>query len=210
VDDSSRAEQQVIAKQAAISHLDRRISELKEKKHQVESQQRAEARSLRDQKIATWWRAHPDIKTDHLETRKTVLFWLALVAFVLILLRIRPLTEFVTTRYAATDFGSAQQAALFLGGAAVGVVLLLIVFLLYYSAIFLLPFVEIPRMLLRRQQRQLNEQRMAISRQAEQESAQEMEAKYAPALASIDREIAEAETHMERLKRDMDRLAMEM
>lgn len=210
MDDSSRAEQQVIAKQAAISHLDRRVSELRDKRTRAESQKQAEARSLKDQKIAIWWRSHPDIKTDHLEVRRTVLFWLALILFILILLRVQPLTQFVTARYEALNTRSPQDIALFLAGSVVGLVALSAAFITFYYLLFLLPFVDIPKWQLERHQRELTEQRMAISRQAEQEATREIETKYAPAMVSIDHEIREAEGHIEKLKKDMDRLTMGM
>jgi septal ring factor EnvC (AmiA/AmiB activator) len=210
MDDPSRTEQQIIAKQAAISYLDRRINELKETRTRVDTQRHSDARSLTAQKIAAWWDSHPDVTTDHLGKRATWLFWLALIIFAVILYMISPFREFVLTRYHAVNMHSAQDVALFLGGAAGGILILCIVFMVYYFMFFLLPFIEIPKKILEQRQRNLNEQRLAAMHQAEEEVAQEMETKYAPTIGSIDRDIAEAEAQIDRLKRDMNRLTMEI
>ncbi len=210
MDNTSRTEQQVIAKQAAISYLDRRLNELKEKRNQIDGQKRTESKSLRDHKVATWWHSHPDITTDHLALRSTWLFWLALVVFILIVSRVSRFTDFVMQRYRSTNFGSPQDLALFLGVAAVAFCALCIAFIVFYYVFFLIPFVEIPKRQLQRRQRELNERRMTIAHQAEQEATREIEAKHASALAEIDQEIAETEAQIGRLKHDLDRLAMEV
>jgi len=210
MDTSNRTEQQVIAKQAAVSYLDRRVSELREAAIQVEAQKHAQHRSLTAQRVAAWWDGHPDITTDHLAKRATWLFWVALLLFVAILYVATPLRNLIVTRYHAADMQSAQDIALFVGGALGGLLVLCIVFAVYYLVLFLLPFIEIPKWRLEQQRRDLNEQRLSATRQIEQDVAREVDAQYAPVLASIHRDIAEAESQINRLKRDLDRLAMQI